>query len=156
MANSVLQDPQGIDWPLGFIAVATPGTPVNIMSLVDPGNNNAPGTPTGPGHPAAAEYSPTCHKIFIEAVIPANNGGMQLSQGNIYVLRALGPGNQNSGGAGNRSDTGAMVSVLFPGGFLTLPAQEYDGPTVSPYRYVLDADFAGDGALVTLINCARG
>jgi hypothetical protein len=151
-----MQDPQGVDWPLGFIQVVTPGTPVNLMSLVDPGNNNAPGTPTGPGLPARAEYTPTCHKIFVQAVVPANNGGMQLTQGNVYVLRALGPGNQNSGGPGNRSDPGAMVACLFPGGFFTLPAQEFDGPTISPYRYTIDADVATDGVLAVAINCSRG
>jgi len=74
----------------------------------------------------------------------------------IYILRALGPGNQNSGGAGNRSDPGAMVYVLFPGGAVTIPGQEIDGPTISPYRYVIDSDVDGEGALVTLLNCARG
>lgn len=152
-----MQDPQGVDWPLGFISPAAVGSPVNLMSLVDPGNNNAPGTPTGPGFPNnRAEYSPTCHKIFVQAIVPANNGGWQLSQGNIYVLRALGPGNQNSGGPGNRSDTGALVTCLFPGGFFYLPAQEYDGPTISPYRYTIDVDVLGDGASVTMINCSRG
>ena len=160
MANSVILDPQGCDWPLGFVAVTNNGTPVNIMINVDANMVNAPGATTGlPGAGVtAAEYTPTCHKVTFQGIKPAANnaGGMVLNDGWVYILRALGPGNQNSGGAGNRSDPGAMVYVLFPGGAVTIPGQEIDGPTISPYRYTIDSDVDGEGALVTLLNCARG
>jgi hypothetical protein len=42
MANSVLLDRHGPDWPLGFIKVVTPGTPVGLMSLV----HSSPERPT--------------------------------------------------------------------------------------------------------------
>ena len=158
MANSTFRDPQGIDWPLGFIAVANNGTPVNIMSLVDANNTNAPGTATAPGLPAvSAEYTPGCHKIFFQGYHPAANnaGGMVVNTGNVYILRSLGPGNSNSGGAQNRSDTGAIVQVLAPGGGVTIPAEEFAGPRISPYRYTIDVDIDGEGALVTLIDCGR-
>jgi len=150
MANSVFQDPFGVDWPLGYVKVATIGTPVNIMANVDPGNNNAPNSSTG-------EYTPTCHKVTFQGYQPGNaNVAWQPNQGNIYIYRALGPGNSNSGGPGNRTDTGALLYVLPPGGFVTLPSNEFDGPTISPYRYTLDGDNNNDGAVVTLLGCARG
>ena len=158
MALSVMQDPQGIDWPLGFVAVPTIGTPVNIMVNVDANNTNAPGNPTAqPGQPAnVAEYTPRCHKVTLQGVKPGNgNNGMILNSGNVYVMRTLGPGNQNSGGPGNRSDVGAMVYVLFPGSAVTIPGDEFVGAVISPYRYSLDADNNNDGALVTLLGCSR-
>lgn len=158
MALSTFQDPHGADWPLGFIAVAANGTPVNIMSRVDANNNNAPGTKSGlPGAAyVGAEYSPACHKVFFQGYKPGNsNNGMVINGGNVYILRSLGPGNQNSGGPQNRTDSGAMVYVLPPGGFATLPADESDHGTISPYRYTLDADVDGEGALVTLVGCTR-
>lgn len=159
MAYSVLQNPTGIDWPLGFVQVASNGTPVNIMKNVDSNNANAPGQNTGiPGTPPVrAEYTPTCHKIFIQGYSPAaNNNGMTPNNGNIYVLRTLGPGNQNGGGPQNRSDPGAMLAIVYPGSFFTLPADESDHGTISPYAYSLDSDIDGEGALVVLIGCARG
>lgn len=159
MAYSVIQDPFGIEWPLGFVQVANNGTPVNIMANVDPGSNNAPAASPGQwGAPTTrAEYSPTCRKVTFQGVHPGNNNnGMVANSGLVYVLRALGPGNQNSGGSGNREDPGAMIYVLPPGGSVSIPGPEMDGPVISPYRYVIDADVDGEGALVTLLNCARG
>lgn len=160
MAYSVLQDPFGIDWPLGFVQVANNGTPVNIMVNVDANNVNAPWASPGPSGSgiSRAEYSPTCRKVTLQGVMPAANnaGGMILNTGNVYILRALGPGNQNSGGPGNRSDPGAMLYTLFPGGAVTVPGPELDGPVISPYRYTIDSDVDGEGALVTLLNCVRG
>lgn len=159
MANSTMQDPFGCDWPLGYVNVPTGGTPVNIMVNVDPNNNNAPGVGSGQWGSGVqrAEFTPTCHKVVFQGVKPnAGNNGMVANNGNVYILRALGPANQNAGGAGNRTDPGAMVFVLGPGGVVTLPAQEIDGPTISPYRYVIDVDNNNEGALVTLLNCTRG
>jgi hypothetical protein len=160
MAYSVLLDPMGIDWPLGFVQVAAAGTPVNIMANVDANNTNSPTAGAGAAWGSTvlrAEYTPTCHKVTFQGMKPgANNNGMIMNNGNVYIMRALGPGNQNSGGPGNRSDPGAMVYVLFPGGVVTIPGLEVDGPTISPYRYTIDVDNNNEGALVTLLNCVRG
>ena len=157
MANSVMQDPFGCDWPLGYVNVPTGGTPVNIMVNVDANNVNAPGRSPGQWgvNSNQAEYSPTCHKVTFQGMKPGNNS-MVPNTGYVYIMRALGPGNQNAGGPQNRSDPGAMVYVLPPGGSVTLPSQEIDGPTISPYRYTLDVDNNNEGALVTLLNCSRG
>ena len=158
MANSTMQDAFGCDWPLGYVNVPTGGTPVNIMINVDANMVNAPGAgagrPWGPGS-ERAEYTPTCHKVTFQGVKPGNNN-MVPNTGNVYIVRALGPGNHNAGGPQNRSDPGAMVYVLPPGGSVVLPSMEMDGPTISPYRYALDVDNNNEGALVTLLNCARG
>lgn len=161
MSNlSVVQDPFGCDWPLGFIAVGNIGTPVGIMSLVDANSINAPDhAPVGGwgAKPTQAEYSPTCHKVTFQGVRPGNNNnGMIVNSGSVYIMRSPGAGTNNNSGPGNRSDSGAMVYVLFPGSSVTLPGLEMEGSTISPYRYSLDADNNGDGALVTLLNCARG
>ena len=155
MALSVFQIPNGVEWPLGFVAVASNGTPVNIMHNVDPNNNNAPGQTTNNN---TAEYTPRCHKISFQGFQPGNNNnGMQPNQGYVYILRALGPppGNNNSGGPQDRTDSGAMVYVLPPGGQAILPADEIDRAAISPYVYTLDCDVDGDGALVTLLGCSR-
>jgi hypothetical protein len=157
MPLSILQQPSAVEWPLGFVAVANNGTPVNIMSRVDANSTNAPGQPVAPGTVARAEYTPTCHKIFFQGYKPGNNNnGMIPNTGNVYILRSLGPNNQNAGGPMNRTDSGAMVYVLPPGGFATLPADEADHGTISPYAYTLDADVDGEGALTTLVGCSRG
>jgi len=158
MPLSVYQDFFGVDWPLGVVVVAAPGTPVNIMKNVDPANNMAPGTQVGPGFQVnpGPEYTPRCHKIFFQGYhAAANNNGLIQNTGQVYVMRSPGPANNYPGGTGNRADSGAVVAVVPPGGNLTLPAMEYDGETISPYRYTLDADTANEGALVTLINCGR-
>lgn len=155
MANniSVFKDFFGVDWPLGFVAVAAIGTPVNIMNNVDP-TNLWKGSTTA--NAATGEYTVICHKVMIQGYQPgANNNGMVPNAGNVYILRSLGPGNSNSGGPANRSDSGAMVFVLPPGGQVILPADEYQGPSISPYRYTLDADNNNDGGLVTLLGCAK-
>lgn len=160
MAYSVMQDPFGVDWPLGYVNVTANGTPVNIMVNVDPSNSNAPGSFAlqAPNRVATqAEYTPACRKVTFQGIKPAAaNNGMIPNVGNVYILRTLGPGGQNSGGPGNRTDPGAMVYVLPPGGAVTIPGPELDGPTISPYRYSLDSDANNEGALVTLLNCARG
>jgi hypothetical protein len=145
MALSQCQARSGPVWPLGCVVVPSPGTPVNIMFNVDPQNNNAPGTAYGPGTPVSAGVTPTCHKIFIQGVHPgANNNGMVLNSGNIYLMVAP------QGGPGNRSDSGAIAAVIFPGSGSTWPANEMELDTVSPYSFWVDADSANDGALITL------
>jgi hypothetical protein len=158
MPLSVYLDFGGDDWPLGVVTVAAPGTPVNIMRNVDPNNNWAGATVSSPASPVA-EYAARCHRIWFQGYhAGANNNGLVQNTGQVYVVRAPGPGNNNTyfpGGPGNRSDSGAVVAVVPPGGNFMLPAMEQDGKVISPYRYTLDADTAGEGALVTLINCGR-
>lgn len=162
MANSVFQDPFGVDWPLGYVNVSAAGTPVNIMHNVDPNNNNTPSASSTPGSPAtASEYTPRCHKILFQGFKPggANNNAMIPNTGYIYILRALGPNNQNSGGSQNRADTGAIVAMVAPGNIapygIVIPADEVDLGTISPYRYTIDSDNNNEGCVVTLIGCAR-
>lgn len=119
------------------------------MKNVDPSNNNA-------ANNASTPSTPRCRKIVLQGVKPGNNNnGMVANAGNVYLLAALGPGNQNAGGPMNRADSGAMYFVLPPGGSTTLPVAEGDGPGISPYRFTIDSDVDGEGALVTLLNCAR-
>lgn len=152
MALSIFGIQSGVEWPLGFVGVSSNGTPVNIMSRVDPSNNNAPGT-FGAN---SAQYTPTCHKIFFQGYKPgSNNNGMVINTGTIYILRALGPGNGNAGGPQNRTDSGAMVLVVPPGATGVIPADESDRAAISPYLYTIDADVDGEGGLVTLVGCAK-
>lgn len=145
MALSVYQKYWGPIWPLGFVPVANNGTPVNIMSVVDPSNNNSPNTPTTYGG-VVAEQSPTCHRIVFQGIKPgANNNGMIANTGNIYVLRSP-AGN----GSGNRTDSGCIVGMCFPGQGYTYQSAEVDGNTLSPYDLRIDSDVDGEGALVTL------
>jgi hypothetical protein len=153
MANSIMKDRQGPDWPLGVIAVGTPGTPVNIMSLVDPTNLNAPqgavpaasanntGAPTG-----GNEYTERAQQIIFQAYKSNSGTGLTSNTGNIYIVRS-GAG----GGSGNRTDFGAIVACLSPGQTLILVGAPMNKDVFSPYRYRIDADNAGDSCLVTLI-----
>lgn len=145
MANSVLKDRHGPDWPLGAIVVATPGTPVGIMSLVDPTGVNDPAAPT-PGTAGADEYTPRCNQIVFQG-FKTNTNGMQVNTGNVYIVRYAARG----AGAGNRNDTGTMVGIIPSGGSFILAAAPLNRDVFSPYRYYIDADNAGDSALVTLI-----
>lgn len=145
MTASVQQDHQGTDWPLGFIAVVTPGTPVNFMSLVDPANLNDPATYT-PDTPGAAPYTVRCNQIEVWALKPGTSHGTQVNAGNVYIVRK-----GVSPGTGNRDDTGSIVATLFPGQSWKLPASPLNRNVLSPYRYSVDADNAGDGVMVTLI-----
>ena len=145
MALSVMKDREGPDWPLGFVAVPHNGTPVCIMHNVDANNNWAPAVSNAPGQTPGPEYTPTCHKIGIQGYHPgSSNNGMVINTGNVYVLRVP------VGGNGNRTDSGAMVKVVPQGGDYVIPSAETQLQTLSPYRYFLDADVNGDGALVTL------
>jgi hypothetical protein len=142
MANSVLQDKNGPDWPLGFIKVVTPGTPVSIMSLVDASSLNDPGKATASG---VGEYTSRCQQLQFQAVKPAANG-FQNNTGNIYIVRT-----GDSTGSANRNDQGAIVAVLQPGQTYVLASAPLNRNVFNMYRYRIDADNANDGALVTAI-----
>ena len=145
MPNSVMQDREGPDWVLGSIANVTPGTPVSIMSLVDPSNLNSPNTPT-PATASVAEFSPRVQQIFFGGFKPNAGNGLVANTGNIYVVRK-GVG----AGTGNRADYGAIVLTVLPGTTAVLASAAVDGSQFSPYRYFIDADNAGDCAQVTAI-----
>lgn len=142
--QSVQKDRQGPDWPLGAIVVATPGTPINIMSLVDPSNFQAPGSAaTYSATNQVAEYTERCQQIVFDALHPTTHG-MVANTGNIYICR------KGVQGAGNRDDYGSIVKVLQPGDSFFLGSSALVKDAFSPYRYYIDADNASDGALVTL------
>jgi hypothetical protein len=146
--QSVEIDEYGPDWPLGLIAVVTPGTPVSIMSLVDPSAVNAPNQATStPGTATAGqfEYSPSVQQIAFLAVKAGASHGTQNNTGNIYIVR------KGVQGAGNRDDYGAMVWALGPGQNLFLSSAPLERNVFSPYRYFIDSDNAGDSCLVTLL-----
>lgn len=141
MANSVHQDTHGPDWPLGSIVVPTPGTPVSIMSLVDPTNINAPESATSA---TSKEYAPRAQQIIFQAfkasVTPPTNATA------IYVVRK-GAG----AGSGNRSDLGTIVAILSPGQTFILSSSAQNRDVFNPYRYLIDADSANDACQVTLL-----
>lgn len=146
MAFSVMLDKQGVDWPLGNIVVATPGTPVGIMSLVDPTGKNDPSNPTPGGVAGADEYTSRFNQIMFAGYKAGVSHGLQMNQGNIYVVR-LGVG----AGTGNRDDLGAIVTVIAPGQVFFLAPSALAKDVFSGYRYFIDADNAGDAAQVTAL-----
>jgi hypothetical protein len=143
MTNSVMQDKQGPIWPLGQIVVTSPGTPVNIMSLVDSTNRDAPETvnPSATGVPGA-EYTNRAQQILFQAFkgSPAVN-----NTGNIYIIKKGGTGTLN------RSDTGAIVVILAPGQTFSLGSAALNRSVFNLYEYFIDADNANDCAQVTAI-----
>ncbi len=140
MANSVITSRNLPTWPLGFIAVPTPGTPVGLMSLVDANNTMAPNYVPAPGH-EGSEYTPRFRSIQFQG--QGNNAAVTPNTGNVYIIQ---PGN----GSNNKSDLGAIVGTIYPNGTYSLPLSLGSaGMQLSPYSYKLDADVAGEGALVT-------
>jgi hypothetical protein len=144
MANSVLIDRWGPDWPLGFIKVASAGTPVGVMSVVDPNSYNAPGTPTSKN---TDEYTATCQSLIFMGYQPSATGAAyKPNTGNVYIVRA--PAGSGSGGKG---DTGVLVKVLAPAETWELSAAALNRNSFSPYRYYIDADNNNDGAMITAV-----
>ena len=153
MTIGVAKDKQGPLWPLGNIAVATPGTPVSIMSLVDSTNANAPNTPSStPGN----EYTERCYAIIFQPAKAGGGGnGLANNAGNVYIIKksTASPGTQN------RADQGAILFALSQQGFaanmlpqpFVLTAAALNLDVLSPYEYFIDADNAADGCQVTLV-----
>lgn len=146
MGVTILKDKQGPVWPLGLITVVTPGIQVNIMSLVDPTNINAPETPT-PGTSGADEYTSRAQQILFQSykagvgTLLAPNTASKL----VYVVRKPTPGN------GGVADTGVIVAALSPGQTFVLGSAPLDRNVFNLYEYFIDADSAGDGMQVTAI-----
>ena len=143
MGNSILQDRSGSNWPLGFVEVVTPGTPVSLMVNVDPNNYDAPETPTnGLG---GQRPTPTCNQIILHGYKPNAGGhGVKPNTGRVYILRKA-----TVAGSGNYDDMGIIVGVIEPGGgAYNLPSSGGMPITsLSPFQFRLDADVAGEGAI---------
>jgi len=137
MPNSVMRDINGPDWPLGSIIVTVPGTPVNIMSLVDPGITETTASPLNP------EFTTRFQQITFQG-FKAGAHGLVPNTGNVYIVRK-GVG----GGTGNRDDYGAIIWVLTPGQTFILGSAALSQNVFSPYRYFADADNANDACQVT-------
>ena len=151
MANGVQKNRSGPFWPLGNIAVVTPGTPVNMMSLVDSANTNAPQTATTPINaiPQALqdEYTVRCCQIIIQGMKSNGGNGLTNNTGNIYVIQKGSP----SPGTNNRSDLGAIVLTVASGLTAVIAAPPGDFNILNPYQLWIDGDNASDGAQVTLV-----
>ena len=137
--------------PLGMIAVATPGTPVRFTSLIDVSSNNAPESPTptfSANNTGAAvprnEYTIRCQQIIIQGVKSNGGNGTTNNTGNVYIM-------VKGNGSNNRTDFGAMVAQVAPGQTLILASAPVNVNVFNPYSLYLDADNAGDSALVTLL-----
>lgn len=149
MALSVVQLRSGPTWPLGYINVATPGTPAGLMSRVDANNTSSPTFSPSPATPGS-EYTIRAKSIFFYGYHPGNNNnGMVPNEGYVYVNW-----NPSGNNAANRTDSGSMVGVIPPGGgVFSLPQSLGSSDMqVSPYSYTLDADTAGEGAMVVLVQ----
>lgn len=145
MPNSVLKQIGGPDWPLGQIVVPTPGTPVGIMSLVDPTSVNAPQTQSSA---SSLEYTPARAMDII--ITPVHSlAPFVANTGVIYLLRK----NSATVGTGNRADPGVIVLALTAtaGPFHLSHASSTLEIRFNGYDYFLDADTASDGALITLL-----
>lgn len=141
MSNSVLKNIYGPLWPLGNIVVATPGTPVGLMSLIDASLVNAPETATTT---SSLEFTPAAQQIIFQAGKPGASHGTQANAGNVYLL-------QKGGGSSNRDDMGAIIWTFSTSGNLFLSSAPLDRNKYSPYDLFIDADNAGDGVFVTLL-----
>jgi hypothetical protein len=144
VANSVHRDRQGPDWPLGFIAVAASGTPVNLMVNVDSAKVNAPETPT-PGTAGADEYTARAQQMIFQGMHPSA-GKMINNTGMSYILRA-----PAGGGTGNLTDTGTIVALVPPGVTIVISSAPLNRNVYNPYRYFVDTDVSGEGVQATLL-----
>jgi hypothetical protein len=149
LANTVEKNKQGPVWILGNIAVATPGTPVGIMSLVDPSSVNDPNNPTST---TSDEYTVRAYQILFQPSKAGASHGLQQNTGNIYIIKR-GAG----AGSGNRDDLGVVIVTLTQGAASSMPlpfaltAAPLDRNVFNPYDFLIDADTPADGAQVTLV-----
>lgn len=141
MANSVLKIKGGPMWPLGFIGIVTPGTPVLLSSYIDPNNYNAPGVFNAA---QSDEYvQARFNQIMIQAIKPGATHGWQRNVGNVYVLMS-GDGT----GSANRDDQGVLIAYLEPGQNYIINPSAQNRDVYSPYSFWVDGDTAADGVTV--------
>ena len=143
MANSVHQSRQGPLWPLGSIVVTSPGTPVNMMSVVDPTLKNAPSAIV-PGTVGANEFTVRCQQIVIQGMKSNGGNGLTNNTGNIYVIL-------KGNGTNNRTDTGCIVLTIPAGTTGVIASAPMVMNVFGPYLLWIDADNANDAAQITLI-----
>ena len=142
MALQVFKDRQGPIWPLGQIAVATPGVPVSIMSLVDSAFVNAPESPTST---TSDEYTARAQAILF---MPFKAGAGTILAANtasklVYVVRKPLVG---------VSDSGGVIIALRPGDpIFILKAAALNLNVFNLYEFYIDADTAADGMQVTAL-----
>lgn len=144
MGISVHKDKQGPVWPLGQIAVVTPGTQVSIMSLVDAANVNAPESATSA---TSDEYTSRAQQIIFQSY-KAGAGtilGANTAAKLVYIVRKPTAGN---GGVG---DTGVVIAALSPGQTFILGSAALNRNVYNLYEYFIDADTAADGCQVTAV-----
>jgi hypothetical protein len=154
MANSVQKLRGAAVTPLGFVKVTTPGTPVCIMNNLDPANNSSPKTATGPylgPYGADVPYSPAMRGFGFQGFKQNADNTVSPNTGNVYILVA-----PAGVGSGNNQDTGAMVKVLPSGYDYFYPPEGANIDRTSPYFLFLDADTAGDGAIVVAYGASGG
>ena len=148
MAN-VLKNKWNSFWPVGLVTVAASGTAVGLMSVVDSGNVNAPGTATPATNSAlnpsstSDELTVTCQQIIFRAV--KSVAPVVENTGAVYILI--------KGGAStvNKSDSGSLLMVLQPGQSFTLGSAALNRNVFSPYDILVDADNNNDGVIATLM-----
>jgi hypothetical protein len=149
LANSIQKDVFGPLWPLGLITVAASGTPVNLMSVVDPSLNIwNPATPT-PGTSGAItenipEYTVAAQQLLIWGV--KSVGPYVANAGTVYILEK-GAG----GGSGNKTDPGSIIGIIQPGGSIVIGSAASNRNVFNPYLLYVDADNSNDSVLVTLV-----
>lgn len=112
-------------WPLGLIAVPTPGTSVKINSLVDP-----TGVYSSSG---SSEYAAAAQKITFSC--PITNAGQ------IYVVVR----------GGSKTDTGTILYILQPGSVLDIAAGSMNRSVIGIESLSVDADVAADAVQVTAV-----
>lgn len=140
MSQSVMTDPVGPDWPLGLIVVVTPGTPVALMSLVDPTNANSPFRAAGG---TAPRMTTSFQQMSLQGLRAGASHGLRDNTGNVYLIRKIGTGSKDY------DDYGGIVVCVKPGQTIFLASGAHNNNVYSPYRYWVDGDNASDGLLVT-------
>jgi hypothetical protein len=146
MANSVHQDRQGPVWPLGNIAVVTPGTYVSIMSLVDSTSLAAPETPTTYGGQVPEYTNRAWSIIFMPYHAGAAPPKLAANSGNVYIVK------KPLAGDGGVGDVGTVIACLRPTDPpFVLTAAAMDRNIYNLYEYFIDADTATDGCQVTAL-----
>ncbi len=135
---SVLKNVRGPVWPLGFIKIVAPGTPVRITSLIDAGAVNAPGASNRSG--ATLEYTPSVNKIVFRGSKTAAHG-MVNNANPVYVVMGS--------AADARDDPGRIVAVVTPGTTVEIIASPLVKNVFNLYDFYVDGDSADDGLLVT-------
>jgi len=116
-----------------------------MMINVDPGLVNDPNKAASPAAPTAAEYTVRAQQIVIQGM-KVSGSGLATNTGNIYIC-APGVG----AGTGNRSDTGCIVLVIPANQTGVIASAPLNRNVFDPYRLFVDADNAGDSAIITLI-----